>query len=123
MRKKYIDAMLAAKDAELAAQIEANRADRALEKDRLDFERQKHKNEIRAKDRVDIALSTYEELRSELNTAKFTIQKYENIFRALHIDLTIIDDIVVESFKVRTGFDIRRNENTAQIEFNYRPKL
>lgn len=123
MRKKYNEALLAqiaqhneAQD----AQIEASRKDRELAREQLDFEKQKHKDELRIKDRVNISLSTYEELKSNLETAKFTIQQYENIFKALHIDLAIIDDIVPESFKIRTRFDICRNENTVQIEFNYK---
>lgn len=126
MRKKYTEALLAQMvqhDAALNAQIEANRKDLELARERINLDKQIHKDNLRTRDRVDISLSEYEKLKSDLEIAKATIQQHENIFRALHIDLSIIDDIVAESFKIKTGFDILRNENMVQIEFNYRPKL
>jgi hypothetical protein len=122
MRKKYTAALLAQMvqhDEALNAQIEANRKDRELARERLALDKQIHKDNLRTRDRVDISLSEYEKLKSDLEIAKSAIQRYENIFKALHIDLSIVDDIVPESFKISTGFDIRRNENTVQIEFNY----
>ena len=123
MRKKYSEALLAQiaqHNEALNAQIEANRKDRELAREQLDFERQQHQDSLKVKDRVDISLRTYEAMKSRIDELENKVDLQDQMLRAMHVDRRIIDDIVVGSIKVSTGFDIYRNENMMQIEFNYK---
>lgn len=123
MRKKYSEALLAQiaqHDEGLNAQLAANRKDRELAQKRLDFEKQKHQDSLKVKDRVDISLTTYEAMKSRLDELEKKVDLQDRMLRAMHVDRRIIDDIVVESIKVSTGFDMYHNENMMQIEFNYK---
>lgn len=123
MRKKYSEALLAQiaqHNEALNAQIDANRKDRELARERLDFERQQHHDSLKVKDRVDISLRTYEAMKSRIDELEKKVDLQDQMLRTMHVDRQIIDDIRVESIKVKTGFDIYRNENMMQIEFNYK---
>ena len=123
MRKKYVEAMLAAKDAELNAQIEANRADKALERERLDFEKQKHEDELRVKDRVDVSLKEYEALKRNLATAEAQLREYEKLLSAIKLDATMVNGILPDTVHVNTTHRISKCTELVSIMYEYDPQL
>lgn len=123
MRKKYVEAMLAAKDAELNAQIAADREYRSLERERLDFEKQKHEDELRVKDRVDVSLKEYEALKNKLAIAEAQLKDCEKLLLALKLDSTTVSGILPDTIQIKTADNVLEGTIMVRVEYECGPRL
>ena len=56
---------------------------RAIEKERLDFDRKKHEEDVKLKDRADVSLNEYIELRNENDAMRKKIESLEKALKRL----------------------------------------
>ena len=94
-----------------------SREDRELEREKLELEREKLNWEMRTKDRVDISLKEYTNLKDENSHYKRKCRQLEAILERIKIE-SFIDKIIEPSLQVSTMKDPARLTTRVNIQFD-----
>ena len=73
--------------------------------------------EIKARDRVDISLDRYEQLKERVNLAEKRACRMEELFEKIGIPVGVIDNIIPESIVAYSTPDDRSMNRRCKIEF------
>ena len=71
--------------------------------------------EIKSKDRVDITLEEYENMKNKINSLSYEVDKLRNILE--RIEAPIDKEIIPDSIKTCWCDDIRNNRHIFRVEF------
>lgn len=117
MRKKDRHFLYAMQQSALDAEREsAYQARKAAEK-RLEFDKQVHEDTLKVKDRVDLSLSQYEEMKSKISVLEDQVRRQQAVLEAIGINPSLVRDIIPNSTQVSTGYSLKDNVDTVRIEF------
>lgn len=94
-----------------------SREDRELEREKLELEREKLSWEMKTKDRVDISLKEYTNLKDENSHYKRKCRKLEELLAKIKIE-PFIDKIIEPSLQVATMIDPARHTTRVNIQFD-----
>ena len=94
-----------------------SREDRELEREKLELEREKLNWEMKTKDRVDISLKEYTNLKDENSHYKRKCKQLEELLARIKIE-PFIDKIIEPSLQVATMKDPARLTTRVNIQFD-----
>lgn len=115
-RKPKIKETLASVDINVYGIQDAIIKQNKIAKEQLEFEKNKFEFETKNKDRVDISLKRYEEMKSQIETLKEQNEKYRNIFERMGVE-EWANDIEPSTIQVATMKDPIRLSTRVHIQF------
>lgn len=84
--------------------------------EQTEIEQKKLKHEIETKDRVDISLKEYKEMKSKIELLEIKNKKYETIIDKIGLK-EYEENIELDTIKVHTAYDPARMRKTVRIMF------
>lgn len=84
--------------------------------EQTEIEQKKLKHEIETKDRVDISLKEYKEMKSKIELLEIKNKKYETIMEKIRLK-EYEENIELETIKVHTTYDPAQMRNIVRIMF------
>lgn len=115
-RKPKIKDMLASVDLNIYGIQDAIVRQNKVEKEKLEFEKKKFEIEQRTKDRVDISLKEYEDMKSKIEILEEQNEEYRAIFERMGIDKWV-NDIEPSTIEIATMKDPIRLSTRVHIQF------
>lgn len=123
MRKKYANELLTMQSSFLSSKNDLDRKTIDLEEQRLDFERQKHADQLRTRDRIDLSLDTYNNMRSQIRQLEVQVMQYEKLLNSIKITPELARAIRPESVHICTSNNYLTDHRAVTIEFECEPVI